>query len=245
MSDEVVRAQAEFLHHAHDGHVGRQHGRLGNGGFLEFVLGGFERGFIAIGVDEAGEGTSQDGGHGRVGFRKGLTDQGFILKEVLEHVHVLAALPGEEESHLAGLAAAAVDAMGLEGFGHCRRFGLESAEDALEFFGQFGSVGVVDGQALRAGKLVRAGEEACGQAAGLEAIEISLDPGKQGLGVIGGGEVEALIGFELRLGLAGLAGRRFFYGEGRGDGLRSRHSRSGLGRSGCGRSGVSRGCVWW
>ena len=115
MADDHIRFHAVFFQHAHHRHIGRQHGRLGDLGILQFLfrLGKFL--FGAVGIDETGKRLAQDRRHDPIGLIEGFLHHRFCIPQIVEHVHILRPLPGEEKSHLACRTAPAVDAVRLQG----------------------------------------------------------------------------------------------------------------------------------
>ncbi len=78
---------------AQHSHICGQHGRLGDGGVLQFFFRLGQFGLAAGGVNVAGQRFAQNGLHHAVGFIESGFDHRFGLAQIQQHVHVLRALP--------------------------------------------------------------------------------------------------------------------------------------------------------
>ena len=144
-----VRRDAVLAQQAGESDVDGEHRGLRDLGPLELRLGlGHPLGRRRIDEDHVAQGTPQQRCHHLVGLGEGCGDGRLMLAEGAQHVGVLRALPGVEERHLAGRAVPAEDAAALEQLPR-RTTALERVERLGRFVGQFGGVGVVDGDALR------------------------------------------------------------------------------------------------
>ncbi len=69
---------------------------------------------LAIHKNVTGDGPAQDGGHDGIRFAEGLRHQRLDCTQVTQHVDILRALSGEQEGHLSGPPAAAVDTLNAQ-----------------------------------------------------------------------------------------------------------------------------------
>ena len=139
--------------------VDGDHGRLLDLGAAELLLGPRHR----VRIRRVGEhdvrqaATLQQRSHDRIGLLEQLRDDGLPPAQLGEHVRVLGALAGVQERHLAGAAAAAVDAACAQRrpCGGVAR--LQHAQSQLRLRHQVGAVGVVDRDPLGRAQRVAAG----------------------------------------------------------------------------------------
>ena len=220
MARDHVRLHAELGQQAQDGHVGREHRGLGDLGLLDALLHGPQRLFAlaALSEQDVGQLLADQFGHDLVGFGEGVGHDLVFLAQVLEHVHVLRTLPGEEEGDLGALRGPAADeqALGLEGRGRLLpdgRLGAQhqgdllaqtvpglggQGEHVLPAGGLEGEVGLVGqaGQGPRDDVLGQRGEtvlHGVGVAAS-EAEGLAAERGRQFGRAAGGGRVQGLLG---------------------------------------------------
>jgi hypothetical protein len=159
-----VRLEAELAQQpAHRG-VHREHGGLGDGGLLEVLLGLPDRlGVRSVHEDVARELPAQDRLEDAVGLLEDAGHEQVRGREVAAHVHVLAALAGEEEGDLAGGAPAPPeDALRLEGPPGGGSVGGEGLLRLLQALDELLPVLVVDRDAL-AGREIGRGRHGDGR----------------------------------------------------------------------------------
>ena len=169
--DDQVGLESVLGQHPQDRNVHCQHGRLGDLGAAQsqFRLG--DGVFLPIHKNVTGDGPAQDGGHDRVGFTEGFGHQRFDRAQVTQHVDVLRALPGEQEGHLAGLPAAAVDALHTQGLPAGGSVGFEGLEGFFGARDEFLQVLVIDHQPFRLADLLRSWAGIFGQVRQLGVVE--------------------------------------------------------------------------
>ncbi len=126
--------------------VNGDHGRLLDLGAAELVLRPRHRGRIPwIGEDDVREpATLEQRSHQRIGLLEQLRDDRLPPAQLGEHVRVLGALAGVQERHLAGTAAAAVDAARAQRRPRGGIARLQHAQRQLRLGHQVGRVGIVD-----------------------------------------------------------------------------------------------------
>ena len=185
--ERAVLAQAVAHHHVGLDAVGaeepgerrvhRQDRGLGDRGLLQAFLGLLDRSRIVGGDEEVvGERTAEQGCHHPVGFGEGVAHDGLGLAQPPQHVHVLRALAGVEERHLARGPAAPEDSLCAQGLPGRGTLGRERLAGLARLLFEVPCGLVVDGDALGSPQIGLEGRGRRRSAAGRGVLLDRLEP---------------------------------------------------------------------
>ncbi len=211
--DDEIRLVTKLLHQAQHCHVGRQHGRLGDGGILQVFLTLRQGCLIPFHKYIAGQRSAQDGYHHGIGFLEGIRHDWFNLAQVAQHIDVLRSLPGKHEYHLARPTAAAEDALGSQGLPGAGGFRFQRLQSLFSPPQQFLSICKIDRQSFRALQFLRCRAAPFGQLTLSRLFHHGLQSLFQFHTAAGAQEEQPLIGFDFACN--GCSGRAYFHLTGR------------------------------